>query len=261
MKGISLDGAVAVITGATGGLGAALAAELSARGSIIVLAGRSVEKLRTLASGLGDRVSWVSMDVTSCGEIQAVVGEILARHGRIDVWINNAGFGIFEKAEDAPLEHFQEMMDVNYMGTVRCVKAVLPHMLKAKRGHIVNIASLAGKIGTAKGSGYCASKHAVLGFTDSLRMELAGTGITVTAINPGPIDTPFFDTADPQGHYVDNIRWMMLKPEQVARNTAGAITKGRKEADMPFFPALGARILRLFPRLADGRIGRWMNRK
>src|SRR5690606_14399525 len=128
----------------------------------------------------------------------------------------NAGFGIFETFRDAPLDHFEAMMDTNYMGTVRCTKAVLPSFLARGAGHIVNVASIAGKLGTPKSTGYTATKHAVLGFTNALRLELRGTGVTVSAVNPGPIDTPFFEIADPDGGYVRNVRWFMLKPEKVA---------------------------------------------
>lgn len=259
--GRSLHGKVIVITGASSGIGAAMAKELLGRGALTVLAARSGDKLRQQVQALGERSSYVCLDVTADASVQSCVEEVMRRHGRIDVWINNAGYGVFERAADAPLEHFAGMMDVNYMGTVRCVKEVLPHMLQAGAGQIVNIASLAGKAGSAKSSGYSATKHAVLGFTNSLRQELAGTGIQVTAINPGPIDTPFFDKADPGGHYVNNIRWMMLKPEKVARVTADAIAKGKREVDLPFFAGLGAKILQLFPGLVSGIAAKWMNKK
>ena len=91
-----------------------------------------------------------AMDVTNTEQVNEVVGQIIAKFGRIDILINNAGYGIFESFAGAPLAHFEEMMNVNYMGVVRCTQAVLPHMLKAGSGHIVNIASMAGKIGSAK---------------------------------------------------------------------------------------------------------------
>jgi uncharacterized protein len=257
----SLTDTVIVITGASSGIGAAMAKELVNRGAFVILTARSEDKLREQVQELGERCAYAVLDVTSTEGVQAGVDGILTRYGKIDVWINNAGFGIFEALADARLEDIEEMMDVNYMGTVRCTKAVLPHMLKARQGQIVNIASLAGKVGSAKGSGYSATKHAVLGFTNSLRQELAGSGITVTAINPGPIDTPFFKRADPGGHYVNNIRWMMLKPETVARKTADAVSKLKKEVDLPLFPSLGAKVIQVFPRLLDGFVGKWMNKK
>lgn len=254
-------GTVVVITGASSGIGAAMAKEFIGRGATVVLAARSEDKLRKLSEQLGDRCGFVTMDVGAMESVEQAVRDIVSRYGRIDIWINNAGFGVFEAFAEASLQNFAEMMEVNYMGTVRCTKAVLPHMLKAGKGHIVNVASLAGKIGSAKGSGYSATKHAVLGFTNSLRQELAGTGVSVTAVNPGPIDTPFFDRADPTGHYVQNVKWMMLKPETVAFKVAAAVEKGKKEIDMPFSGAAGVKLYQMFPRLLDGIAAKLLNKK
>ena len=155
-----------------------------------------------------------TMDVQSPEQVQSVMEGLLRRHGRIDVLINNAGYGKFEAVMDMRQEEFQDMMDVNYMGIVRCTQAVAGDA-GAGDGHIVNIASMAGKIGTAKSTAYSATKHAVLGFSNSLRQELRNTGITVSTVNPGPIDTRF-SLADPTGGYVQNVSWFMMKAEYVA---------------------------------------------
>ncbi|WP_127579505.1 SDR family NAD(P)-dependent oxidoreductase [Paenibacillus koleovorans] len=201
------------------------------------------------------------LDVTSDEQVQLAVEQAIADFGRIDVWINNAGYGVFKRLDEAPLSDFTGMMDVNYMGTVRCTKAVLPHMRRAGRGQLVNVASIAGKIGSAKSTAYAASKHAVLGFTNSLRQELHGTGIVVTAVNPGPIDTPFFQQADPSGEYVNNIKAFMLKPERVADAVVNAIDRRRTHVDLPWTMGFGAKLFALFPALFERIAVKLLNKK
>jgi len=256
-----LTGTRVLITGAAGGIGAATARLLSERGAIPIVTGRNEEKLAAVAAGMKGRFGSYRMDVTDSASVTETIGRAAAEFGGIDVLVNNAGYGLFERFEDAPLEHFQEMMDTNYMGIVRCTKSVLPLMRAAGRGHIVNIASLAGKIGTPKSTGYSATKHAVLGFTNALRLELAGTGILVSAVNPGPVDTPFFDKADPGGTYLSNIGWLVMTPERVARTIVRVIERRRAEADIPFAGAVGIKLYSLFPRLADRIAGGLFNQK
>jgi short-subunit dehydrogenase len=256
------NGKIAVITGASSGIGAIIAQQLSLQGAVPVLMARSEEKLAQAAESLDGRPHGVyRLDVTSADQVMQTMQQVVERYGRIDILINNAGYGVFESFIDASLDAFESMMDVNYMGTVRCTKAVLPHMLQSGGGHIVNVASMAGKIGSAKSSGYSATKHAVLGFTNSLRQELAGTGIYLTAINPGPVDTPFFDRADPSGNYVKNIQWFMLKPEQVARKVLRAIKNRIPEIDMPLMAGVGVKLFQLFPRAFDKVAYKMLNKK
>ncbi|WP_068773958.1 SDR family oxidoreductase [Paenibacillus sp. FJAT-26967] len=258
---MNIQGKVVVITGASSGIGAQTARLLSQRGAVPVLMARSTDKLEKLAEELGGGCRAYSLDVTDAEAVRRVFAEVEQAYGQIHILINNAGFGLFEKFTDAPLASFEEMMDVNYFGIVRCTKAVLPGMLQARSGHIVNIASMAGKMGSAKSSGYSATKHAVLGMTNSLRQELAGSGVNISAVNPGPIDTPFFDRADPSGTYVKNVSWFMLKPERVAAAIVRTIEKNKAEIDLPFIAGLGTKLYSLFPRLLDKSAQRLLNKK
>jgi len=249
------------ITGAGSGIGAETAKQLARRGAVPILTGRNEERLRRTADEIGARCGVYRLDVTDNGQVQDVARRIQSEFGPVDVLVNNAGFGIFEMFRDAPLDHIEAMMDTNYMGMVRCTKAVLPSFLARRDGHIVNIASIAGKFATPKSTGYSASKHAVLGFTNALRLELAGTGVAVSAVNPGPIDTPFFEIADPQGHYVRNVRRFMMKPEKVAERIVKGIETRKAEIDLPLAAAIGVRLYHLFPRIGDRVAGKWLDRK
>lgn len=257
----SLSNQVVLITGASSGIGALTARKLAEHGAIPILTARSGEKLEQVGALIPGAHDRIVMDVTDETQVNAAVRSVLERYGRIDVLINNAGYGIFESFENTTVDEFAGMMDINYMGVVRCTKSVLPHMLAAGRGHVVNVASLAGKIGSAKSSAYSATKHAVLGFTNALRQEMSGRNIAITAINPGPVDTPFFDKADPSGQYVENMRFFLLRPEQVADAILKAIKKRKPEVNLPFMGAAGIKLYQMFPRLADKLAYRLINKK
>ncbi|WCR29811.1 SDR family oxidoreductase [Paenibacillus thiaminolyticus] len=254
-------GKIVLITGASSGIGALTAQAVAAKGAVPVLTGRSRNKLEAAVLGITAEHAVYTMDVTSDDDVERVITDVLKRFGRIDILLNNAGYGEFERVTDMSVARFAGMMDVNYMGVVRCTKAVLPHMLARRDGHIVNIASMAGKIGSPKSAGYSATKHAVLGFTNALRMELAGTGVAVSAVNPGPVDTPFFELADPSGQYVSNVRWFMMPPEKVVRHLLRIMETRRQEVDLPWLGALGMRFYSLFPRISNRIAARLLNKK
>lgn len=252
---------IVFITGASSGIGELCARMLIEEGAIPVLAARSRDRLEGIGASLTGRHELLELDVTDDTQVQAAVDSLMKKYGQVDILVNNAGYGRFAAIADMTVQEFEEMMDVNYMGIVRCTKAVLPQMLKRGKGQIVNVASMAGKIGTAKSASYTATKHAVLGFSNALRQELRKTGVVVTTINPGPIDTPFFDRADPSGNYVNNVRWMMLKPEDVAAHMIRAMKKRKEEVNLPRLASAGIRLYQLFPRLADRLTHGMMNQK
>ncbi len=238
-----------------------MAKMLAERGAIPVLTGRNISKLKEISAAIKGKSSFYQMDVTDNEQVKRTVEAVIAEYGKIDVLLNNAGYGKFENFMSMNVESFEQMMDTNYLGIVRCTKAVVPHMVKQGNGHIVNIASLAGKIGTAKSTSYTATKHAVLGFTNALRMELREQGIQVSAVNPGPIDTPFFSLADPSGSYVKNVNWFMMKPEYVVKKIIRLIERRKAELDLPNTAALGIKLYQLLPRTIDRLFGGMLNRK
>ncbi|MFD0588400.1 SDR family NAD(P)-dependent oxidoreductase [Paenibacillus sp. GCM10027627] len=256
-----LSGKIVLISGASSGIGALTASMLAERGAIPILTGRNEDRLKKQASAIKSECAYYVMDVTNMDDVQKTVDSIIAKYGRIDILLNNAGYGQFETIDNMPVGGYEAMMDTNYLGIVRCVKAVLPYMKRQGDGQIVNIASMAGKIGSAKSTSYTATKHAVLGFTNALRMELRPEGIDVSAVNPGPIDTEFFAIADPAGTYVKNVRWFMMKPEYVAKKIIRVMEKRKSELDLPYAASAGIKLYGLFPRWIDRMFGGLFNRK
>lgn len=245
---------VIVITGATSGLGLELAKIAALEGFHIVLIARRLDRLKGLQKELGQQAGSVRIfqaDVTDRQAIEVVFNQI----GKVDVLINNAGVGYFTWAHEAKPDETKQMIDVNVTGLITCCEQVMPQMMARKSGHIINIASQAGKMATPKSAVYAATKHAVLGYTNSLRMEMGRFGIFVTAINPGPIATPFFEQADPGGTYVKNAGKFMLNPEDVARKIMDVVGRPVREVNMPRWMAAGSRIHSLFPKTVE-RIGR-----
>lgn len=262
---MKLHGKVIVITGASSGIGEQIALQAASLGAAPVLMARSEEKLRQLKDQIISRFSvpchYYVLDVSDEAMVKDTFARVLEEAGHIDVLINNAGFGIFDTFADASLHDVKEMFNVNVFGLVACTKAVLPAMIERNSGHIINIASLAGKIATPKSSAYSATKHAVLGFTNSLRMELGETNIRVTAVNPGPIQTNFFHIADKSGTYVKSVGRYMLKPEYVASRIIQVIGTNKREVNLPGWMSIGPIIFSLFPSLFEKIAGKALNKK
>jgi len=258
---LTLTHKVIWITGASSGIGALIARFAAEQGAIPILTARSESKLREVSATLPGKHGMMILDVTDEQSVRTVAQRIVDEYGRIDVVVNNAGYGLFESVEDMQLSDYEGIMNVNYFGVVRCTKAALPHMRAAGSGQILTVASMAGKFATAKSAGYAASKHAVLGFMNSMRQELRGSGITVSSVNPGPIDTPFFETADPDGTYVKSVDRFILPPEKVAREIVRVIEKRKEELDLPRYLGFVVRLYGLMPRMLDKLAGRFLNLK
>jgi NADP-dependent 3-hydroxy acid dehydrogenase YdfG len=180
-----LSGKVAFITGASAGIGAAVARRLHAQGVRLGLASRRGDDL-----GL-DGVVARSCDVRSYGELESLVADTAARFGRLDILVANAGVGVYSAFADLPLEDVDEMIDVNAKGTIYAVRAALPHLLESGEADIVTLASEAGRRGLPGEAVYCASKFAQVGFTRSLDHELRERGIRCTNVCPGGVATEF----------------------------------------------------------------------
>lgn len=257
----TITGKKVLITGSSGGIGAATARLFVERGATVIATGRSWDKLEQLREQLGERCITHRLDVRVDEDVNKVFQDTIQQVGGIDILINNAGYGLFDYLDEMTVEQIDALMDTNVMGVVRCTKAVLPHMKQAGSGHIINVASIAGKIPTAKSAAYTASKHAVHGFSHALRLELRGSGILVSAVNPGPVTTEFFAIADPSGQYLDNVKSFAITPERVARAIVSLAERPRMEADVPKLLGIGTQFYRAFPRLLDGIVNRLTSRK
>ena len=181
---------VALVTGASSGIGKAIAKQLIEDGLVVYVAARRVEKMQDLES-LGAVV--LKMDITQEEDVKNVVEKIAKNHNSIDVLINNAGYGNYGAMEDTTIEDARRQFEVNLFGLANLTKSVLPGMRAKKSGKIINISSMGGKIYTPLGAWYHATKHALEGWSDCLRLELSPFNIDVVIVEPGVIKTEFGD--------------------------------------------------------------------
>lgn len=207
---------VAVITGASRGIGKVIALEFARKGAHLVLAARTAGMLNDVARDaqqLGADALGLPTDMTREDQIKRLVKKTLQRFDRIDILVNNAGFGYFHSIADFPTGHWDEMFAVNLRGLFILTRECIPALRKAGESVVVNVASLAGKNAFVNGGGYAATKHALIGFSRCLMLEERKNGMRVLVICPGSVDTQFFDN---RREDIDSKRARMLKPEDVA---------------------------------------------
>jgi len=249
---------VVAITGASKGIGAELARQLAAKGAKLVLAARGEKELAEIADDCrraGASAVTATADVAIERDCQAVVAAALEAFGRLDTLVNNAGASMWARFEDIEdMSILQRIMQVNYMGAVYCTRHALPH-LRASRGRIVGISSLAGRVGVPTRTGYSASKHAMTGFFDSLRIELAESGVTVTMIYPGFVATGIRENATgPDGKpiAVSPVKEsQVMSVEDCARRIVAAIERREREVVMTARGKLGLWLKLIAPALVD----------
>lgn len=213
---VSIQDQIAVVTGAGRGIGRAIAVELGKLGARVVLAARGREELEQTAKIIGPTASVMPTDVRKKEEIE----RLFEHAGAVDILVNAAGLGIFGPVVDFKDEDFDVLIETNLRGIFLAGRCVLPSMIERKKGHIINIASIAGKVGSANRAVYCASKFGVVGFTESLAEEVRQHGIRVSLICPGSTDTRF-SPAETSG----KARERMLRPEDVAHAVRAIVTQ------------------------------------
>ena len=239
---------IILITGASEGIGKRLALDLAARGAVIIGCGRSEERLAAVLTELqciSPRSMTIRCDVGSKDEVRVMVAKVLAAYDAIDILINNAGIGMRQPFVEMSVGTIEEIMRTNYFGAVYCTHEVLPSMIARGHGHIVNISSVAGHIGTLNMAAYCASKFALNGFSESLYHELKPLGIDVSLVCPGPVRTAFnraFAETSPKSP-----QQMIISPESVSQTVMKVVDKKRFQVITPRSVALICALKRFMP--------------
>jgi len=261
----AVAGEVAVVSGGASGIGAAIARRLHAAGSTVVIADLDLDGANRLATELGDRVEVAGLDVTDADAVARFIGEVHARHGRLDTVVCSAGLAVGGPAEELAPELWRRPIEVNLVGTVNLVAAAYPLMVQQRRGRIVAIASLAGLAPAPLLAGYAASKWGVVGLGESLRREGRRHGVSVTTVCPGATDTPLLrtggrggvvsDRVDPVA-YLEALGGPTLPVDKVADAAVRAMARGAGVVT----PG-GAAVVWRLQRWAPGLVGRIADRQ
>jgi short-subunit dehydrogenase len=213
---------VIVITGASSGMGKDFALDMLKKGHVVYGLARRVEKMNDIVEAGGKAIA---MDITDEGQIQYAVDQILNEEGKVDVLINNAGYAIYGTVEETPIDVARRQFEVNIFGLASITQKIIPGMREKKSGTIINISSMGGKMYTPFGAWYHATKHALEGWSDCLRVELTPHNVDVVIIEPGGIETEFTDVfvqnlqGDPEnGPYAENLQKVLQSGKQMSES-------------------------------------------
>jgi NAD(P)-dependent dehydrogenase (short-subunit alcohol dehydrogenase family) len=254
----TLKGKVAIVTGASSGIGEATARELASRGAAVVLASRAAEKLEALEreiSASGGTALAVKTDVSDKGSVEAMAGKVVEAFGSVDILINNAGLGLSGRVSELRTEDLRRVFEVNTIGPLNCIQAALPHM--GRGGRIINVSSVVGRRAVPKVGGYCATKFALNALSDSLRVEIADRGITVTSVYPGTTRTAFRENSRRTRDEKRGWRPKGVRPEKVAKRIADAAERGPRDVYVTLPDRLYITVTTLLPGLTDRLLSRW----
>ena len=237
-----LDGTVALVTGASSGIGEATARTLGAQGAAVALVARRAERLEQVAQDImrnGGRALVIETDVTDKTQAQAAVRRAVAQLGRLDIVVNNAGVGLLGPIEGAPLDEWEQMVRVNLLGVLYTTHAALPHLLKAAEGtprrvaDLVNISSIAGRVASKDVGVYNLTKFGVGAFSESLRQEVTKRHVRVSVVEPGAVTTEIFDHARDEMRPLISQRFSgfeLLAAEDIADAIGYIVTRPRRVA-------------------------------
>lgn len=261
---MDLENKVVLVTGGSAGLGEQICYEAAKKGAIVITCARRInligqvkEKCMSLS---GKEAYAFQLDVSQPESIDSLLDKIAKEVGHVDILVNNAGFGIFEEFVAFDPAKIYQMFEVNVLGMMVLTQRLAIPMVERKRGHIINIASMAGKMATPKTAVYSATKFAVMGFSNALRLELKPSNVAVTTVNPGPIKTDFWE-ADPSGDYLASLGNLVLDPQKLAQTIVRNMEKPKREINRPRVMEAAARFYTLFPTVGDALAGGIFNKK
>jgi len=245
-----LVGRVAVVTGASSGIGAEIARLLAARGDLCILLARRADRLQALAEELGGEAE--PCDVSDRAAVEDVAKRILARHPKIDMLVNNAGIPGRTSFVGGDPEVIERLIRINYLGGVWCLRAFLPGLQAAAPSDVVNIVSVSGVVAGPPSGPYSASKHAQLAFSRTIAAELRGQGIRVHTVKPGFTETEGF----PQSWLPRRVQRVVIGPQDVAAHVLRSLEDGRGETTVPWFYGPAGALQDLLPNLFTIVLGR-----
>lgn len=250
----SLKGQTILITGASSGIGEQIAKQVAAKEATVILTGRHYGRLSAVKEACeqacGHKAYMYQLDLADIDQVDKVLSTILEQH-RVDVLMNNAGYGMTELFVENKYQDIEKLFQVNVLSLMYVTQRVAIQMLDHGGGHLFHTASMAGKVATPKTAVYSATKAAVIAFSNALRVELAPYNIHVTTINPGPVDTRFFERIGSGKQYLERVERFMLSSEEVASKVVASIGHAKREITVPWSLKLGNALYHVMPSVGD----------